>query len=125
MDKKWRKNNMRIVSIPYSYCDLKIEDEWLALDSSPQEEAKQKKMLTEDEIRQFNTDFNYKHYTVFYEEQEEKEKQEGANEKEKPKVKMVSHKNILSEMWNKVEVDAEFYNNYEQWLEEEVWTYFD
>ena len=68
MDKKWRKNNMRIVSIPYSYCDLKIEDEWLALDSSPQEEAKQKKMLTEDEIRQYNTDFNYKHYTVFYEE---------------------------------------------------------
>lgn len=113
MDKKWRKHNMRIVSIPYSYCDLKIEDEWLALDSSPAEEAKQKKMLTEDEIRQFNTDFNYKHYSVFYEEQDEKDKQEVGNDKEKPKTKIVSHKNILSDMWNRVEVDPGFYNNYE------------
>ena len=50
MDKKWRKNNMRIVSIPYSYVDLNIEDEWLALDSSPAEEARQKKMLNEDDM---------------------------------------------------------------------------
>jgi len=28
-------------------------------------------------------------------------------------------------MWNKVEVDPAFYENYEQWLEDEVWTYFD
>jgi hypothetical protein len=28
-------------------------------------------------------------------------------------------------MWNKVEVKKEFYDNYELWLEEEVWTYFD
>ena len=40
MDKRWRKNNMKIVSIPYSFVDLNIEDEWLALDSSPAEEAR-------------------------------------------------------------------------------------
>ena len=47
LDKKWRKNNMRIVSIPYAYVNLKIEDDWLALDTP----AMQKDMLSEDEIR--------------------------------------------------------------------------
>jgi len=39
MEKRWRKTNMKIVSIPYSYVDLNITDEWLAFDSSPAEEA--------------------------------------------------------------------------------------
>jgi len=38
---------------------------------------------------------------------------------------MAGDKNLLSKMWNKVEVKKEFYENYEQWLEEEVWDYFD
>jgi hypothetical protein len=66
MDKRWRKNNMKIVSIPYSYVDLNITDEWLALDSSPAEEARQRKMMNEDDIREFNTNFNSKHYTNNY-----------------------------------------------------------
>ena len=133
MDKRWRKNNMKIVSIPYSFVDLNIEDEWLALDSSPAEEARQKKMLNEDEIRQFNNDFNTKHYQQFDEEADSKKEGEDADEnKEQPKVnplncfqKMVGDQNLLSKMWNKVEVKQEFYDNYEQWLEDEVWTYFD
>ena len=110
---------MRIVSIPYAYVNLKIEDDWLALDPP----AMSKDMLSEDEIRQYNTDFNYKHYTVFYEEIEGKKddvdgesdiaKKETKTGALKEFTKLVSEKNLLTKLWDKVEIDSSFYNNYE------------
>ena len=31
----------------------------------------------------------------------------------------------MSQMWSKVQLDDEFKAKYEDWLEDEVWTYFD
>jgi len=40
--------------------------------------------------------------------------------------KIISEENLLSKMWQKVDVDYDsFKERYEDWLEEEVWTYFD
>jgi hypothetical protein len=33
--------------------------------------------------------------------------------------------NLLHQMWKKVKLDEQFCQNYEQWLEEEVWGYYD
>jgi hypothetical protein len=81
-------------------------------------------MLSEDEIRQYNTDFNYKHYTVYYEEIEGKKDEEADSDnavarKEvktgalKEFTKLVSEKNLLTKLWDKVEIDNSFYKNYE------------
>lgn len=37
----------------------------------------------------------------------------------------VDESNLLHQMWKKVELDEAFYKNYEQWLEDEVWGYYD
>ena len=40
--------------------------------------------------------------------------------------KIISEENLLSKMWQNVDVDFEgFREQYEDWLEAEVWTYFD
>lgn len=40
--------------------------------------------------------------------------------------RIISEENLLSKMWLRVNVDFDnFRDRYEDWLEEEVWTYFD
>ena len=99
-------------------------------------------MMNEDEIRGLNSDFNYNNYAVFYEKLDEDQKEEaqpteGGNSAEKLKgtdtkhnlvgfQKIISEENILNKMWKNVDVDLErFRERYEDWLEEEVWTYYD
>jgi hypothetical protein len=36
-----------------------------------------------------------------------------------------SEGNMLHQMWQRVKVDEAFYQGYEQWLEDEVWGYYD
>jgi hypothetical protein len=37
----------------------------------------------------------------------------------------VDENNLLHQMWKKAVLDESFYQNYEKWLEEEVWSYYD
>ena len=69
-----------------------------------------------------NSDFNYKHYGQFYEQIEKKEEEK---DDRKGVERIVNEHNLLTKMWNKVQLDPAMTENYEQWLEEEVWTYFD
>ena len=112
-------------------------------------------MMTEDDIRVLNCDFNYHNYGVFYEKIEEEanagskaadeaapkegEGEEGKDGKAEAKggdaaakgvtdgfQKIVSDENLLNKMWQRADVDLEkFKDKYEDWLDEEVWTYFD
>jgi hypothetical protein len=67
MNRNWRKNNMKIVSLVYQYVKLRNLDDWLGMENSQEEDL----YLTQDEIRHLNSDFNYKHYGQFYEKLEE------------------------------------------------------
>jgi len=59
------------VSIPYQYCKLSFNDDWLIFEDSTEDLAQQAIMMNEDEIRGLNCDFNYHNYGVFYERIEE------------------------------------------------------
>ncbi|CDW84661.1 UNKNOWN [Stylonychia lemnae] len=159
MNRNWRKNNMKIVSLVYQYVKLRRLDDWLAWENQALEEEL---YLSQDEIRHINSDFNYKHYNQFIEKmeednlklaaaqsgielnedgsgidnEEEKQKQSQAEQKRLENNKKygiissgldvaVDETNILHHMWKKAVVDETFYQNYEQWLEEEVWSYYD
>jgi hypothetical protein len=96
---------------------LQPGDDWLEFETSPEQVALQELLMGEEEIRVLNSDFNFKHYGQFY---EAIEKKEGKRE-----TLMASESNLFNAMWNKVQLDPAVTANYEQWLEEEVWTYFD
>ena len=136
------------MSIPYQYCKLTYSDDWLIFEDSQDDMAQQAIMMNEDDIRGLNCDFNYNNYGVFYERIEEEQnaangiKGDEAGEEGKAKEgedggkistanlvgfqKLISEENLLTKMWQNVEVDYDsFKDNYEDWLEEEVWTYFD
>ena len=94
--------------------------------------------MNEDDIRSLNCDFNYSNYGIFYEKLAEENGQSPEGEELPAEVaeksnknpvgfqKIISEENLLSKMWQKVEVDFDsFRDKYEDWLEEEVWTYFD
>ena len=70
-NKQWRKANERVVSIPYQYCKLSYNDDWLIFEDSPEDIAQQALLMNEDEIRGLNCDFNYSNYNVFYEKMDE------------------------------------------------------
>ena len=59
------------MSIPYQYCKLTYNDDWLIFEDTPEAEAQQALMMNEDEIRGLNCDFNYHNYNIFYEKLEE------------------------------------------------------
>lgn len=97
-------------------------------------------MLDEQEIRELNSEFNHKHYGQFMETEEASSPQqmdregEGAdlgataalNKDTKSFYDSLAKDNLLLKMWQKVEFDeAAFKDHYEDWLEEEVWTYYD
>ena len=105
-------------------------------------------MMNEDEIRGLNCDFNYHNYNIFYEKLEEEanaaagkpkeneeEREAGAEPAQQPEPvnteplvgfkAIVSEDNLMQKMWSKVQIDDDFKARYEDWLEEEVWTYFD
>ena len=95
--------------------------------------------LSQDEIRHLNSDFNYKHYGQYYEKLEEDQLHNEGDGEHPPAVRheepvvipghglelSVAEDNLLHQMWKKVTVEESFYNNYEQWLEDEVWGYYD
>ena len=68
MNRNWRKANEKIVSIPYAYVQFDYSDDWLSYEGSPEDTRMQNMLMNEDEIRVLNSDFNYKHYGIFYEE---------------------------------------------------------
>ena len=136
--------------MPYQYCKLTYNDDWLIFEDSPEDLAQQAIMMNEDDIRGLNCDFNYSNYGVFYERIEEEQNggnkaaDEAAPEEGKDAQatkpgdeakaganlvgfqKIISEENLLSKMWRNVDVDYEsFRERYEEWLEDEVWTYFD
>ena len=75
-------------------------------------------MLCEQEIRELNSDFNYRHYGQFIENAQPEEGAEPVDPKPSD--------NLMQRLWNKVVFDPEaFRPHYEEWLEDEVWTYFD
>eukprot|EP00347_Sterkiella_histriomuscorum_P005678 403355681 len=167
MNRNWRKNNMKIVSLVYQFVKLRRLDDWLAWENQSLEEEL---YLSQDEIRHMNLDFNYKHYSQFIEKieedklkltaaqngielaedgtmtEEEKEalkqlsktidfnklSQQKDSEKfgigaiiESGLEKAVDENNILHQLWKRANVEESFYKNYEKWLEEEVWSYYD
>ena len=69
--KNWRKSNMKIVSIPFQLCKCTGDDDWLMYEGAPEDLAQVKLQLCEQEIRELNSDFNYKHYGHFMENAEE------------------------------------------------------
>lgn len=131
LNRTWRKSNMKIVSIPYQLTQAPNDDDWLQYEGTPEDAAYHKGMMSEEEIRALNSDFNFRNYGQFYE--SEVENTQGVTktvasirglyyiEKEPTqKAKM------LQKLWDKVQIDTEkFKNEYEDWLEDEVWSYFD
>lgn len=121
MNRNWRKNNMKIVSLVYQYVRIRNLDDWLGMENSLEEDL----YLTQDEIRHLNSDFNYKHYGQYYEKLEEthqlmSEEAAGANNVAEEGVQAVSglqmgvaETNMLHAMWNKYKVEESFYKNYE------------
>ena len=109
MTKKWRDINMKIIAAIYEKLKLSAKDDWLMWEGwNPAEE----KSLTQDEIRNFNNEFNGKFYL---------------NEYENP---LEDNKKLTPSQWiareyNKIKLDEEFCRNYEKWLEENVWGYYD
>ena len=92
--------------------------------------ALQELLMNEEDIRMLNNDFNYKNYGFYYEQLEkEKVKDDEAEPQNKAASsgfeKLISENNILNQMWNRVQLEPVMTQNYEQWLEDEVWTYFD
>ena len=83
MNRNWRKANEKIVSIPYQFVKFDYKDDWLQFEGSQEDNRMQALLMNEDEIRVLNSDFNYKHYGIFYEENKEEEK-EGAEGQEMP-----------------------------------------
>ena len=78
-----------------------------------------------------NADFNFENYERYYEDEEngeEIEKEEEAVRNNQPANglhDLVDENNILYNMEKQIKLDAHFKANYQQWLEDEVWTYFD
>jgi len=62
LNKGWRRNNMKIVSMVYQFVKLRKLDDWLTFS-----EVDDESLMTPDEIRHLNTDFNYNNYGQFYE----------------------------------------------------------
>lgn len=126
---------MKIVSIPYQFVKIRSTDDWLSYDDPTEDQGQGSKfteqLLSEDEIRVLNSDFNYKHYGVFYEkidrangkrrdDEEEseanKEEDELTDRKKEQEVgfaKIISKDNLLNQMWNRVQLDEGFEDNYE------------
>lgn len=84
-------------------------------------------MMIEDEIRALNSDFNFRNYGQFYEQEAEntltKANTRGLYYIEKEPTQKAK---MFQKLWDKVQIDTEkFRTEYEEWLEDEVWTYFD
>ena len=112
---------MKLVSMVYQTVPIKDLDDWLSWENA--EEESEGGMLTPDEIRHLNSDFNYKNYWQFFDRMEEEKEELG--ERGKSLEETLDFQNKLYHMFKNVKVDPEFYENYEQWLEEEVWGYYD
>jgi len=118
MPKRWRETNMRIVTAIYNKLKLSSKDDWLMFEGwNPNEE----KGLTQDEIRNLNNEFNTKFYPLIGENgvlisSEDKDLL--------PIEKTATEKWIMKE-YNKITLDEDFCKNYEKWLEENVFGYYD
>ena len=123
----WRRQNHKIIQLPYYYVKFYPADDWLDFEAGPEQMALQELLMNEEDIRMLNNDFNYKNYGCFYEQLEKVEGESNLKEakEERGFEKIISENNILNQMWNRVHLDPTITANYEQWLEDEVWTYFD
>lgn len=77
LNRNWRKTNMKVVSIPYQLTQCPNDDDWLQYEGTPEDAAYHKEMLSEEQIRSVNSDFNFRNYGIFYE--NDAENNEGAN----------------------------------------------
>ena len=110
MPRRWRETNMKIITAIYDKVKLSVQDDWLMWEGwSPQED----KGLTQDEIRNYNNEFNARHYSSV--EEARPAKPSGGPNPE----------SWISSEYNKIQLDPEFCKNYEKWLEDNVWGYYD
>ena len=121
LNRNWRKANMKIVSIPYQLTQKAHDDDWLIYEDSQEDKLFQRQMLSEDEIRQLNSDFNYENYGRFVEPDLDKQPAKETQSKEQ----QLLQQQMFIKMWQRVQLDEQWKQDYEEWLEEEVWTYFD
>ncbi len=76
---------MKIVSLVYQYVKLRGLDDWLGQENALDDDIL---YLNQDEIRHLNSDFNYKHYGMYYEKMEEAKfaEDQKMNEEEKQRL---------------------------------------
>jgi len=106
LHRKWKSGNMKVVSSIYDLIPIKKMDDWMAPESTETDTDS----LSQDDIRKINNDFNYYNYWQFYERKEEK-------------AEKLCHSARIN--WSDVTVQPSFFENYETWLEDEVWGYYD
>jgi len=66
-------------------------------------------------LRKIHIDFNNRHYLKPEVELEEEENHDQFN----------TYNRIYSRLWNEVQIDDNFKENYQDWLEENIWNYYD
>ena len=140
ISKAWRKDNMKIISTVYQHVQLKNLDDWLGwkrekesgltCPDRDQQIEEEKLWFTQEQIRQLNADFNYENYEQFYEDDDPEDEDKKKKKREVKPVEYdvtdgVSSANLLYQMESKVTLEPHMMKNYEQWLEDEVWSYFD
>ena len=133
MDKGWKKDtkSMKIISQVYENVDLKNLEDWILAN---EEGEILEEELNQKEIGDINKDFNIRYYWQNLEKiQDEYEESDGEGDenhtdriKAKPLEKTLKITNEYYKlMLNTPPLTQEFKDNYEQWLEDEVWDYYD
>ena len=131
---------MKIISTVYQHVQLKNLDDWLGwkrekesgltCPDRDQQIEEEKLWFTQEQIRQLNADFNYENYEQFYEDDDPEDEDKKKKKRDLKPVEYdvtdgVSSANLLYQMESKVTLEPHMMKNYEQWLEDEVWSYFD
>ena len=133
MDKGWKKDpkSMKIISQVYENVNLKNVDDWIL--------ANEEGDILEDELNQkeigdINKDFNIRYYwhnlEKLQDEYGESDGEGDENPSDKHKLKPLEKTMKISNEYYKIMLNTppltqEFKDNYEQWLEDEVFEYYD
>ncbi|KAL4452925.1 hypothetical protein ABPG74_002490 [Tetrahymena malaccensis] len=79
----------------------------------------------QDEVRKINAEFNNYHYWKADESKKELKQKLNIDESGIYQDQLKLKKQILNKMWDEVQIPEDFENNYENWLEDNVWSYYD
>ena len=121
---------MKTISQVYENVNLKSLEDWICHNEDAELYAEE---LTQKEIgevaKEFNTIYYWKNLERLQSEYEDEAEGEGEDElrvKPKPLSKIMKVKTEYHKMFlNSPPLTEEFKKNYEAWLEEEVWGYYD